>query len=412
MRPTTLLPTLLLLLAALSLCHAFLPPISALRPRLTRCESSLQNRRSSSPSSSSKAAAAGTPVPTPRVRFEGFDEAYGPATGDTLSVIYNPAGQGEDAPLLLLEEDEAASPCLLYNFNGWDGEETPLRTPLFPRGDGTMVATVHVPNYAKMLDCIISDGQLAFDTEGGAYFHLRIAHVQEEKDGTVYNFLQGDDGSLTLTGVEAANDARELERMIEDELSARNAGAGGAQLLLGEEEEEEAAEVTEVDVANVVAFLEGELEQAKEGSLISGVIEELLLETEDAGGEAARQLASTGSIGVHVAALKEVGNVPQQLRAEAIAVGEQLGISSSMIINELREAFDSVTDAAVLTFGELPRALSKMGFDGLEVEDLEGLCMRVQGVEAPKEGERLLSLEHFMKIFFILDDEGVGITIV
>jgi hypothetical protein len=36
----------------------------------------------------------------------------------------------------------------------------------------------------------------------------------------------------------------------------------------------------------------------------------------------------------------------------------------------------------------------------------------VQGVEAPKEGERLLSLEHFMKIFFILDDEGVGITIV
>jgi len=412
MRPTTLLPTLLLVLVALSLCHAFLPPISALRPRLTRCESSLQNRRSSSPSSSSKTAAAGTPVPTPRVQFEGFDEAHGPAIGDTLSVIYNPAGQGEDAPLLLLEEDEAASPCLLYNFNGWDGEETPLRTPMFPRGDGTMVATVHVPNYAKILDCIVSDGQLAFDTEGGAYFHLRIARVQEEKDGTVYNFLQGDDGTLILTGVEAANDARELERMIEDELSARNAGAGGAGLLLGEEEEEGGMEVPGVDVANVVAFLEGELEQAQEGSLMSEVIEELLLETEDAGGEAARQLASTGSIGVHVAALKDVGNVPQQLRAEAIAVGEQLGITSSMIINELRESFDSVTDAEVLTFAELPRALSKMGFDGLSAEELEGLCLRVQGVEAPKEGGRLLSLEHFMKIFFILDDENVGITIV
>ncbi len=408
MRPTTL-PNLLLMLAALSLCHAFLPPISALRPRLTRCESSLQNRRSSSPSSSSKAAAGGNPVPTPRVRFEGFDEAYGPAIGDTLSVIYNPAGQGEDAPLSLLEEDEAASPCLLYNFNGWDGEETPLRTPMFPRGDGTMVATVHIPNYAKVLDCIVSDGQLAFDTEGGAYFHLRIAHVQEEKDGTVYNFLQGDDGSLTLTGVEAANDARELERMIEDELSARNAGAGGPGLMLGEEEE---VEGTGVDVANVVAFLEGELEQAQDESSISGDIEELLLETEDAGGEAARQLASTGSIGVHVAALKDVGNVPQQLRAEAIAVGEQLGISSSMIINELREAFDSVTDAELLTFAELPQALSRMGFDGLSTEELEELCLTVQKLEAPKEGGRLLSLEHFMRIFFILDEDNVGITIV
>eukprot|EP00624_Nannochloropsis_granulata_P006126 evm.model.NODE_4438_length_26530_cov_22.454391.9 len=397
------------MLAALSLCHAFLPPISALRPRLTRCESSLQNRRSSSPSSSSKAAAGGNPVPTPRVRFEGFDEAYGPAIGDTLSVIYNPAGQGEDAPLSLLEEDEAASPCLLYNFNGWDGEETPLRTPMFPRGDGTMVATVHIPNYAKVLDCIVSDGQLAFDTEGGAYFHLRIAHVQEEKDGTVYNFLQGDDGSLTLTGVEAANDARELERMIEDELSARNAGAGGPGLMLGEEEE---VEGTGVDVANVVAFLEGELEQAQDESSISGDIEELLLETEDAGGEAARQLASTGSIGVHVAALKDVGNVPQQLRAEAIAVGEQLGISSSMIINELREAFDSVTDAELLTFAELPQALSRMGFDGLSTEELEELCLTVQKLEAPKEGGRLLSLEHFMRIFFILDEDNVGITIV
>lgn len=406
------------------LCHAFLPPISALRPHLTRCESSLQNRRSSSPSSSSKAAAGGTPVPNPRVQFEGFDEAYGPAVGDTLSVIYNPAGHGEDAPLLLLEEDEAASPCLLYNFNGWDGEETPLRTPLFPRGDGTMVATVHVPNYAKILDCVVSDGQLAFDTEGGAYFHLRIAHVQEEKDGTVYNFLQGDDGSLTLTGMEAANDARELERMIEDELSARNAGAGGAAgLMLGEEDEEgqEEAEAAMammgegagvVDVANVVAFLEGELEQAEEGSLMSGVIEELLLETEDAGGEAARHLASTGSIGVHVAALKDVGNVPQQLRAEAIAVGEMLGISSSMIINELREAFDSVTDADVLTFAELPRALAKMGFDGLDARELEGLCGRVQGGEGPTEGGRLLSLEHFMRIFYILDNENVGIVIV
>jgi hypothetical protein len=343
------------------------------------------------------------------VRFEGFDEAYGPAIGDTLSVIYNPAGQGEDAPLSLLEEDEAASPCLLYNFNGWDGEETPLRTPMFPRGDGTMVATVHIPNYAKVLDCIVSDGQLAFDTEGGAYFHLRIAHVQEEKDGTVYNFLQGDDGSLTLTGVEAANDARELERMIEDELSARNAGAGGPGLMLGEEEE---VEGTGVDVANVVAFLEGELEQAQDESSISGDIEELLLETEDAGGEAARQLASTGSIGVHVAALKDVGNVPQQLRAEAIAVGEQLGISSSMIINELREAFDSVTDAELLTFAELPQALSRMGFDGLSTEELEELCLTVQKLEAPKEGGRLLSLEHFMRIFFILDEDNVGITIV
>lgn len=381
--------------------------MSAMRPRLTRCESSLQNRRSSSPSSSSKAAAGSKPVPTPRVQFEGFDEAYGPAIGDTLSVIYNPAGQGEDAPLSLLEEDEAASPCLLYNFNGWDGEETPLRTPMFPRGDGTMVATVHIPNYAKILDCIVSDGQLAFDTEGGAYFHLRIARVQEEKDGKVYNFLQGDDGSLTLTGVEATNDARELERMIEDELSARNAGADRPELMLGE-----VVDGTGVDVANVVAFLEGGLEQAQDKSSITGDIEDLLLETEDAGGEAARQLASTGSIGVHVAALKDVGNIPQQLRAEAIAVGEQLGISSSMIINELREAFDSVTDAELLTFAELPQALSKMGFDGLSTEELEKLCLTVQGLEVPKGGGRLLSLEHFMRIFFILDEENVGITIV
>jgi len=341
------------------------------------------------------------------VQFEGFDEAYGPAIGDTLSVIYNPAGQGEDAPLSLLEEDEAASPCLLYNFNGWDGEETPLRTPMFPRGDGTMVATVHIPNYAKILDCIVSDGQLAFDTEGGAYFHLRIARVQEEKDGKVYNFLQGDDGSLTLTGVEATNDARELERMIEDELSARNAGADRPELMLGE-----VVDGTGVDVANVVAFLEGGLEQAQDKSSITGDIEDLLLETEDAGGEAARQLASTGSIGVHVAALKDVGNIPQQLRAEAIAVGEQLGISSSMIINELREAFDSVTDAELLTFAELPQALSKMGFDGLSTEELEKLCLTVQGLEVPKGGGRLLSLEHFMRIFFILDEENVGITIV
>ncbi|EWM28111.1 expressed unknown protein [Nannochloropsis gaditana] len=394
---------ILLVLVTISVSYAFMPQLSTIRPRLTRCESSLQNRRSSSPSP--RRSAAGTLLSSPRVRFEGFEETRGPAVGDTLSIVYDPAGEGADSPLTMLEEDEGASPCLLYNFNGWNGEETPLRTPLFPQGDGTLMATVHVPNYAKVLDCIVSDGQLAFDTEAGQFFHLRIAHVQEERDGTVYNFFQGEDGSITLTGVQADNDARELERMIEEELSARETSSAEGQLFDEEPEERRFSSSTVADYEEShLSDLEGDSEEAGEGK-------SPLSEDADAGGEAARQLASSGSLGVHVAALEDVGNVPQQLRAEATAVGEALGISSSMIINELRESFDSVTDADVLTIGELPKALARMGFDGLEAAELEDLCMRVQGTEAPAAG-RCLTLEHFMRIFHLLDTENVGIVIV
>ncbi len=393
--PRHALVLLLLLLLLPVLAQAFLPPLPLLRPHLTRCESSLDDRRAT------KGTAAAPAATARRVEFEGFDVAHGPSVGDTLSVVYNPLGQGLDPPLRRLEEDEAASPCLLYNFNGWDGEETPLRTPLFPRGDGTLMATVHVPNYAKVLDCIVSDGQLGFDMEGGAYFHLHIANVQEEKEGVVYNFRQAEDGTLTLTGVESNNDAQELERMIEDELLARSSaakmGGGGGTGVAAEGDE--------------ASFITMEEEED-----VQQLADELLVDTGAAsvGGEAARQLASTGSIGVHVAAHEGggPGNVPQQLRLEATAVGEALGISSSMIINELREAFDSVTDADVLLFeDELPRALARMGFDGLDTTELDQLCTRIQGQEQ-RPSERRITLEHFMRMFHVLDQENVGITIV
>lgn len=349
--------------------------------------------------------------------FEGFDPAVGASIGETLSVIYNPAGQGLDPPLQLEWDDmdldvDGRSPCLLYNFNGWDGETPPLRTPFFPRGDGTLVATVHIPNFAKILDCIVSDGQLGFDTEGGSYFHLLISKVQEEREGVVYNYLQSEDGSLILTGVEANNDAQELERMIEEELSARsstggssssagNVNAAGAAFEEEEGVEEEEMQEEHIEEEDMLLVDTGAtMEEDEEDQAFSG-------------GQEARDLASTGSIGVHVASFAEGKGVtvPQQLRAEATAVGEALGISSSMIINELREAFDSVTDADTLTFDELPRALAKVGMDFLNKDELEELCVRFHGPAASRT-ERRLTLGHFMRMFHALDQEDAGITIV
>ena len=310
------------------------------------------------------------------------------------------------------------APCLLFGFDGWDGSERPFVTPLFPgEEEGTWAASVHLPNYARRLDCAVSDGDLAFDTDGGAYYHLVVTHIQRlAADGvTVETFRQAADGSLAPTGVLEVNDAQELERMIEEELDQRHRDGGGraeafadadaAGLgLLGQEEEME-------------AVAQEEEEGEEEPDLVDTA--PALANESFGGGEEARRLAASGATGVPLSAqaAERAGSI-QQLRAEANVVGERVGLSSIMI-NEVREAFDGAWEegrgtplayegvsAAVLGNEAAGRALARLGLDGFGPVEVEALCERVLGHKDP------VSLEVLMRLFQVLDEEDCGITMV
>jgi hypothetical protein len=324
----------------------------------------------------------------------------------------------------------AKAPCLVFGFNGWDGSERPFVTPLFPGDEeGTWAASVHLPNYARVLDLAVSDGDLAFDTNGGEYFHLRLAHIQVlGADGvTINTYRQAGDGSLTPTGVLALNDPQELERMIEEELEMRRRDGEGSDggdpaleslPLLGEMEMETEMEEVEgllldTNTNDPTAVMSAALEASES------------VEGEFGGGEAARQLAASGATGVALSpqAAERAGSL-QQLRAEAGVIGERLGLSS-IAVNDVREAFEDALglpaavayegpDAALLGAAQAGQALARLGLEGFGAEEVEGLCVRVLGAKAGEggEGAGLVSLEGLMRLFKELDEEDCGISIV
>jgi hypothetical protein len=81
-----------------------------------------------------------------------------------------------------------------------------------------------VPNFAKVIDFIFSDG-LRFDTNQNRYFHLRVTNVQQmSPDGKVFTFRQEADGTMVPTGAVLTRDPQELEHMIEEALAEKAKG--------------------------------------------------------------------------------------------------------------------------------------------------------------------------------------------
>ncbi len=298
---------------------------------------------------------------------------------------------------------------------------------------------MHLPNYARVLDCAVSDGDLAFDTNGGAYFHFYLTHVQiPGADGvTINTFRQGPDGALTPTGVLALNDPQELERMIEEELERRrgedNEDVALAGLELGLEGEALAP-------APLPALVAGDEEEGLTASLL---LDDLMLVDNGGpaspsavsmeGGEQARRLAASGATGVALSprAAKLAGS-HQQFRAEANVIGERVGGMSAIVVNDVREAFEAALlssggagggegvvpvartyegpEAAVLDAGQAGAALARLGLEGFDAAGVEGLCERVLG-QRVGDGAGV-SLEALMRLFQVLDEEDCGISIV
>lgn len=290
-------------------------------------------------------------------------------------------------------------------------------TPLFPgEEEGTWAASVHLPTYARQLDCAVSDGGLEFDTNGGRYYRLLVTHVQMlAADGvTVRTFRQGSDGSLTPTGLLALNDAQELERMVEEELERRRSGGG-----------EEGVALEGVD-----AVVDGDLPAAglvvEEDEIVEEEKEALLLDTmmtmveEVKGGAEAQRLAASGATGVTLSpqAAERAGSL-QQRRGEANVLGERVGLPA-VVVNDVREAFDHALEPVVAGTYEGPaavllgeeqvgRALERLGLAGFGPGEVGVLCDRVLGQQGL--GGKV-SLEGFMRLFQVLDEEDCGISIV
>lgn len=349
------------------------------------------------------------PIPLPLAEDYDFEEDPDSLLQDTDREAAMDDNDDDDDPQFTGSTAAAKAPCLLFGFDGWDGSARPFVTPLFPGEEaGTWAASVHLPNYARRLDCAVSDGDLAFDTNGGAYYHLLVTHVQRlSADGvTVETYRQAADGVLTPTGVLEVNDAQELERMIEEELDQRHRGGGNG-----------GAEAFAADVAGLPLLGQEDEDAAEEEPDLVDTAPALASES-FGGGEEARRLAASGATGVPLSAqaAERAGSI-QQLRAEAGVVGERVGLSSIMI-NEVREAFDGELEeggtplayeglgAAVLGMEAAGRALARLGLDGFGAVEVEALCARVLGREGP------VSLEGLMRLFQALDEEDCGISMV
>lgn len=179
-----------------------------------------------------------------------------------------------------------------------------------------------------------------------------MAFVQVDKDGNVAFFSQEEDGTLLPTGEMVQRDARELERMIDQELG-RRAATGPNTPAMSEEEEQQDAWRRE----------EEERERRK---------------------------------------------AVQKLRAEAQAVGERLGLGRIMV-NEARDVFDRFDDdeTATLPREQVGAALDKLGFD-MDPKDSAALV----GRHAQEGEEQSISLTTWMHMFAELDSQDVGIDII
>mmetsp|Transcript_29021 Transcript_29021/g.38139 ORF Transcript_29021/g.38139 Transcript_29021/m.38139 type:complete len:345 (-) Transcript_29021:284-1318(-) len=135
------------------------------------------------------------------------------AVDDTISLVYTP-------PHGLFKETNE----LMYvgGFNGWDGEEDPFTMPLIPdeAQPGKFKVSLNIPNFAKVMDFIFTDG-VRYDTNNGEYYHLRVKHVREvSENGDIILYTQDNEGNLIQEGVIPKIDPQELEKMIDQEMGS------------------------------------------------------------------------------------------------------------------------------------------------------------------------------------------------
>jgi len=130
--------------------------------------------------------------------------------GDVLTVQYKPCRNV--FPITTNLE-------LWAGFNGWKGEDKPLRAPFFEVQEGVLEASITIPNFAKSVQFIFTDG-FRFDTREGQYYQAHVYHtLEKDNQGNVFKCFHELDG--TVRRLEKQNrDAQELERLIDEELAS------------------------------------------------------------------------------------------------------------------------------------------------------------------------------------------------
>ncbi|CAN0274521.1 unnamed protein product [Pylaiella littoralis] len=253
---------------------------------------------------------------------------------------------------------------LLYcgGFNGWDGEEDGVTMPMMPVGDeGNFRISINVPNFARVLDFVVTDG-VRYDTgPDGKFYHAMVTHVREaDKAGNIITYRQEPDGTLIKTGVIEKVDPQELERMMEEATKAQAAATA-------------AAEAAQADP----------------------MVDETISEVE----QGLRQ---------EITVTIDEQDAVQRMRAEASVLGERLGLGN-MQVNEARDAFDVLdNDDGLLAFENVGKVLDQLGFqDELDSSELAELIGK-HVLEARPDADTM-TLSEFMYLFKELDDMDVGI---
>eukprot|EP00903_Cladosiphon_okamuranus_P005540 g5516.t2 len=277
------------------------------------------------------------------------------AAEETVEIIYSPpAGMFEGAESLLY--------C--GGFNGWDGEEDGITMPMMPVGDeGKFRISINVPNFARVLDFVVTDG-VRYDTgPEGLFYHALVTHVREaDKAGNIITYRQEPDGTLIKTGVIEKVDPQELERMMDEATKAQEAAAAAAAAL-------EANPMVDDTIAEVEKGLRQEVT--------------VTVDEQDA---------------------------VQRMRAEASVLGERLGLGN-MQVNEARDAFDVFDDAeGLLAFENVGKVLDKLGFEG-ELDSSQLAELIGTHVLEARPDANTMTLSEFMYLFKALDDMDVGIDI-
>ncbi|CAN0045907.1 unnamed protein product, partial [Hapterophycus canaliculatus] len=210
---------------------------------------------------------------------------------------------------------------LLYcgGFNGWDGEEDGVTMPMMPVGDGGKFRiSINVPNFARVLDFVVTDG-VRYDTgPDGLFYHAMVTHVREaDKAGNIITYRQEADGKLVKTGIIEKVDPQELERMMEEATKAQEVAAAAA--------------------------------AAAASSAADPMVDETMAEVE----QGLRQ---------EITVTIDEQDAVQKMRAEASVLGERLGLGN-MQVNEARDAFDVYdNEQGLLAFEDVSKVLDKLGF--------------------------------------------------
>lgn len=271
------------------------------------------------------------------------------AAEETVEVIYSP-------PEGLFEGADS----LLYcgGFNGWDGEEEAMTMPMMPAEGGKFRISISVPNFARVLDFVVTDG-VRYDTgPEGAFYHAMVTHVREaDKGGNIVTYRQDADGKLTKTGVIEKVDPQELERMMDEAAKAQGAAAAAP-----------------VPAEPMVDETMADVEQ--------GMRQEITVTIDEQ-------------------------DAVQKMRAEASVLGERLGLGN-MQVNEARDAFD-VFDSkdGLLEFENVGKVLEKLGFD--ELDSTQQAELIGEHVLKKRPDASSMTLTEFMYLFKELDVLDIGI---